>query len=101
MTLALAFHELATNAAKYGAFSIPSGKVAVSWERKKSVDRRLCLEWRETEGPGVEAPHRQGFGSLLIECGLAGELDGTVHLDFRRQGVRYVMELPLDRISTS
>ncbi|CAO3356432.1 Chemotaxis protein methyltransferase CheR (EC 2.1.1.80) [Azospirillum melinis] len=101
VTLGLAFHELATNAAKYGALSVPSGKVAVTWERKQSADRRLCLEWREMDGPPVETPHRQGFGSLLIECGLARELDGTVHLDFRRQGVRCVMELPLDRISTS
>jgi PAS domain S-box-containing protein len=97
VTLGMAFHELATNAAKYGAFSVPAGRVRVAW--RISSPGRLHLEWQEMDGPPVLPPRRRGFGSCLIEEVLAGDLDGKVRLHFLSEGVRCSMEMPLDRIS--
>jgi PAS domain S-box-containing protein len=96
LTLGMAFHELATNAAKYGALSAPTGRVEVSWEIR-AVDgaRRLRLDWREAGGPPVEVPRRRGFGSRLVQRGVADELAGAVRLDFEPGGVRCTMEIPL------
>ena len=66
--LTMCLHELATNAAKYGALSNGTGKVSVGWELLgNGVDRKIKLSWRETGGPPVSVPQRKGFGSLLIE----------------------------------
>ncbi|HEX5453226.1 MAG TPA: HWE histidine kinase domain-containing protein [Stellaceae bacterium] len=92
--IGMMFHELATNAAKYGALSAPAGRVKVSW----TVDRErqhLHLEWIETGGPAVGKPTRRGFGSRLLERGLAHELDATVHLNFDAAGVHCTIDLPL------
>src|SRR5208337_426217 len=97
VTLGMAFHELATNAAKYGALSVPAGRVRVAW--RISSPGRLHLEWQEMDGPPVLPPRRRGFGSRLIEEVLAGDLDGKVRLHFLSEGVRCSMEMPLDRIS--
>ncbi len=97
VTLGMAFHELATNAAKYGALSVPGGRVRVAW--RISSPGRLHLEWQEMDGPPVLPPRRRGFGSRLIEEALAGDLDAKVRLHFLSQGVRCSMEMPLDRIS--
>ena len=88
VAFSMAFHELATNAAKYGALSSPSGGVDVDW----SIDRQgnteqLNLRWVERGGPAVAKPLRRGFGSRLIERGLAGELAGDATLDFRPTGL--------------
>ncbi|MBS0296289.1 MAG: PAS domain-containing protein [Proteobacteria bacterium] len=93
VALGLLFHELATNAAKYGALSAPEGRIEVSW----SVDdaARLALEWREGGGPPVSAPARRGFGSRLIERSLKGALRGEATLDFAPDGLRCHVELPL------
>ena len=78
LALALALHELATNAAKYGALSVESGSVMVSWAVEGSSDeRRLTLRWVERGGPPVQSPTRQGFGSRLIERSLSAEIGGT------------------------
>ena len=98
VTLGMAFHELVTNAAKYGALSVPSGHVRVSW-RPGGAPGRLHLVWREAGGPPVGPPQRRGFGSQLIEQVLAYELEGEVNLDFQPQGVRCIMDMALDRIS--
>lgn len=96
VALGMAFHELVTNAAKYGALSVPSGRVAVIWGVRATADGRwLRLDWLETGGPTVAMPRRKGFGSRLIEQGLAHELAGEVRLDFAPAGVRCTMELPL------
>lgn len=97
VTLGMAFHELATNAAKYGALSVPSGRVQVAWA--VGHDHRLHLDWRETGGPPVQPPRRRGFGSRLIERGLPGELAGEVHLDFPPEGLHCTMEMSLERVS--
>jgi PAS domain S-box-containing protein len=97
VTLGMAFHELAVNAAKYGALSVSSGRVQVSW---RSVGaRRLRLEWRETGGPPVCPPSRRGFGSRMIEQVLASELRGKVRLDFSPQGLRCTMDMALDQVT--
>ncbi|MFZ5729847.1 MAG: sensor histidine kinase [Pseudomonadota bacterium] len=89
LTLGLVFHELATNAAKYGALSSQEGCVRVSWSLHDDGSRpRLELSWTEEGGPTVTPPQRQGFGSRLIERSLKGDIDGQADLDFAPQGLR-------------
>jgi PAS domain S-box-containing protein len=100
VAFALAIHELATNAVKYGALSNASGVVSVSWEIAY-VDgaARVRAEWRESGGPPVTPPARRGFGSRLIERGLASEVDGAVNMRFPSEGVVCTMDAPLpDRV---
>lgn len=86
--LALALHELATNAAKYGALSAAEGHVEISWTVVDGFKPdRLHFCWREIGGPLVVKPERVGFGSKLIQRVLAREIDGTVDLDYRPEGV--------------
>src|ERR1700730_17593093 len=83
LALGIAFHELATNAVKYGAFSNERGLILIAWKIEPGPEGdRLILHWREKDGPPVTLPSRKGFGSQVIERGLAHELDGTVHLDY-------------------
>lgn len=93
LSLSMAAHELATNAVKYGALSNDTGRVDVNWTVQ---DGRLRIEWRESGGPTVVAPQRRGFGSRLVERGLAGEMGGTAQLTFEPGGVVCVIEAPLD-----
>jgi len=96
VSIAMALHELCTNAVKYGALSNESGSVTVRWSIDGSDgQRRLRLEWIETGGPPVSPPSRRGFGSRMIERGLASELGGTVALEFRPEGVRCLVDAPL------
>ncbi|MDX7951772.1 sensor histidine kinase [Lichenihabitans sp. Uapishka_5] len=95
VALSMAFHELATNAAKYGALSVSTGKVDVDWSLEKSeAGDRLSLCWTERAGPYVMGPARKGFGSRLIERGLAGELAGDATLDFRPDGLVCTIHAP-------
>ena len=84
MGLSLMLHELATNAAKYGALSTPAGRVAIEWAVESG---RFTLVWRESGGPPVAQPKRFGFGSRLIERGLAADVGGKVALTFDPAGV--------------
>jgi two-component sensor histidine kinase len=96
LALGLLFHELATNAAKYGALSSPYGRVHVAWAvREDATPSRLSITWTEERGPKVTAPSRQGFGSRLIERSLQGELGGQAKLEFREDGLRCEISLPL------
>ena len=96
VSLAMAFHELATNAVKYGAWANESGRVLVEWQINSSQqDPRLQLAWREEGGPPVTAPSRRGFGSRMIERALAAELDGSVRLLFDAAGLRCEINAPL------
>ncbi|MES2035346.1 MAG: HWE histidine kinase domain-containing protein, partial [Pseudomonadota bacterium] len=79
VAIGMGFHELATNASKYGALSTAGGGLSVRW-RVDGPD--LLLEWREEGGPAVEPPSRRGFGSRLLEQGLSAELGGTVKLNY-------------------
>jgi len=95
LALGIAFNELATNALKYGAFSDEYGSIRIEWTVEKSATgRRLHLTWTEKDGPVVAPPLRKGFGLHVIERGLALELDGTVHIDFRPEGVVCTMDIP-------
>jgi len=94
--MALALHELATNAAKYGALSTPDGQVAVTWTVEGDGEaRRLSLTWRETGGPPVSAPGPMGFGTRLIRRGLAAELNAEVHMDYQPTGLVFTLSAPL------
>jgi two-component sensor histidine kinase/integral membrane sensor domain MASE1 len=96
LALAMALHELGTNASKYGALSAATGRVEVDWSlRPAKPDALLTLTWRETGGPKVERPTRKGFGSRLLERGLPHELGGTVDLDYRPGGLVCTIEARL------
>ncbi len=93
IALALVFHELATNAAKYGALSIPGGEVRLTWSAAPSTEGRLLqLTWREIGGPPVSPPQRTGFGTRLIRRGLAAELGGAIELDYQPAGLVCTIE---------
>jgi PAS domain S-box-containing protein len=96
LSLSLALHELATNAAKYGALSTPDGHVEIAWSIEPQ-DNEPCfrLRWSEHGGPPVVPPSSKGFGSRLIERGLAGEFGGKVQLDFEPTGVVCTITAPL------
>ncbi|SDM55770.1 PAS domain S-box-containing protein [Methylobacterium phyllostachyos] len=98
LSLALMLHELATNAAKYGALSNATGYVEVKWHVEPSDDGDwFKLVWRECGGPPVVAPTRRGFGSRLIERGLSGAVGGDVGLDFDPKGLMCTLAAPLAR----
>jgi two-component system CheB/CheR fusion protein len=95
----MAFHELTTNAAKYGALSSKHGNLAVTWSIAE--DRDLRIRWRELGGPAVQTPERRGFGRLLLERALRADLDADVQLDFAAAGLECNITFPLDRFSSS
>jgi len=88
--LALAIHELATNAAKYGALSVPEGRVAVEWGLEPGS--RFWFEWRETGGPAVEPPTRHGFGTRLTERIVPGYFGGTARTAYEPKGITYRLD---------
>ena len=97
-TFALAIHELATNAIKYGALSRPAGKVDVSWRLDAAAEpTELTFDWQERGGPGVEPPQRNGFGTELLEKTLAFELKSKTTLNYDRSGLRCTIMVPLSR----
>jgi two-component sensor histidine kinase len=96
LALAMALHELATNAAKYGALANKTGTIDVSWTvRNGATPPRLLLRWIESGGPAVVPPCRRGFGSRLIERSLAQDLDGQVDIAFAPTGVVCTVDSPL------
>lgn len=95
LALNLALHELATNAAKYGALSVPTGKVIINWSIRHGDSPALTFRWREQEGPEVLPPSRRGFGSQLIERILAVELRGEVKVAYDPAGIICEIVAPL------
>lgn len=91
-TLALALHELATNAAKYGALSSVSGQLRVSWLLS---DGQLTLDWHETGGPPAKPPTVRGFGTRIILASIESQLRGHAVFDWRQEGLRCVISVPL------
>jgi two-component sensor histidine kinase len=83
-TFALLLHELATNASKYGALSVPSGRVSLTWRQDAGY---IAIDWVERDGPAVAEPTRRGFGSRLLKSGFP-EDRATVELDYHVDGVR-------------
>jgi len=98
LALALAFHELSTNAAKYGALSSDGGTVSISWTVAEGALRIL---WKESGGPPVAEPALRGFGSRLIERGLAGDLGGTAALAFEPDGLRCTIEAAIGSVAAA
>lgn len=95
LSLGMAFHELATNAAKYGALSVPGGTVEIQWAREPSENaEHVRLSWHEKNGPPVSLPQRKGFGSRLIEQALPYQLNGTARLEYAPDGLRLKMFFP-------
>ena len=91
VALGMGIHELATNAVKYGAWSVPGGEVIVAWRQDGDL---LRLSWTERGGPPVNNPTRRGFGARLLERGLAAELSGGVELTYDPTGLVCHMALP-------
>ena len=96
IVLALVFHELATNAVKYGSLSVGLGCLRVSWEPcTENGLQKLRISWIETGGPEILSRSKPGFGSALIERSIERDLDGTVCMSYRREGLACEIELPL------
>jgi len=92
-TIALALHELATNAAKYGALSAGSGRVKLTWRTKPG---QVELVWAEHGGPKISAPSRQGYGSRAIVAGIERQLGGMVNFDWQESGLRCMLCVPYE-----
>jgi two-component sensor histidine kinase len=97
LALSMAFHELATNAVKYGALSADNGRIDIAWSFDALGDS-FALQWVESGGPLVHPPQKRGFGSRLIERGLAQDLGGSVRLDFKPDGIVCTIRAPLAEV---
>lgn len=99
--IGLALHELATNASKYGALSVPRGLAAIRWRITTSheTDAALVLSWEESNGPEVLPPTRTGFGQMVTESLIAEMLCGSVDLVFAPEGVRWVLTIPATNVA--
>ena len=91
LSLALAVHELATNALKYGALSSETGSVRITWSNGDEANPGFRFTWEEAGGPPVAQPTRKGFGSRLIERILATDFNGTVETVYRPEGIKCVL----------
>jgi two-component sensor histidine kinase len=92
LAIAMALHELSTNAVKYGALSVQSGSLQITWSRE---DDRWTLCWREAGGPPMKPPKTSGFGTRLLQRNLARQLEGRVNLAFQPSGLVCEIEAPL------
>ncbi|WP_340647280.1 HWE histidine kinase domain-containing protein [Phenylobacterium sp.] len=96
VALAMALHELVTNAVKYGALSTEPGRVAITWSlADRDGDPRLILDWTERGGPPVKTPERMGFGSRLLVQGLSADLGAAAQLTYDPAGLRCRIDAPL------
>jgi PAS domain S-box-containing protein len=98
LSLGMALHELATNAAKYGALSSPHGRIRISWsvDQTQSTEPRLVIRWREEGGPAVKVPKRRGFGTRLIDRSIAHELGGDIEMKFAPTGLDCTFRVPME-----
>ena len=103
LSLGMTLHELATNAAKHGALSVPGGEVRIAWSVIADAGKglRLLLEWRETGGPPTAPPTRRGFGTRLIAVSVERELNGEIDLDFAEAGLRVALDVPLTALGAA
>lgn len=97
IALAMTLNELGTNTTKFGALSMPSGKVTIAW-KIDSGSQRLNLIWTENGGPAVHPPTRRSFGTRMIEA-LGRQLNGQVHLAYQKQGFVYTLDVPLKALT--
>ncbi|MCC5969172.1 MAG: PAS domain-containing protein [Pararhodobacter sp.] len=97
IAVAMALHELGTNALKYGSLSAAAGTLDIVWSLEQGAEgARVILNWTEREGPVVKPPKKEGFGTRLLKTGIARELDGHVDLDFPPEGLQCRLEFPLE-----
>lgn len=96
LALSMALHELATNAIKYGALSVPTGRVNIEWALAGGIgDRRFTFSWVEQGGPAVVPPTRIGFGTRMIERVFAQHVEGKAGITYAPDGVRFAIESPV------
>lgn len=100
-SLAMALHELATNAAKYGALSTPAGRIDITWREDTDAagQARFRMKWQERDGPAVVPPQRRGFGRKVLTRLTTAALGGTVELDYATHGLCWTIDAPLDRVA--
>ena len=101
LAMCLAIHELATNAGKYGALSVPGGRVEVDWDGRQRTGDMLVVTWHEHGGPPVHKPARSGFGTKLITTSLSYEIDGDVEMSFPAEGVICRISIPWPQVVES
>jgi PAS domain S-box-containing protein len=94
-TIAMVLHELTTNAVKYGALSVPSGRLLVEWSR---AETQLVIRWSEADGPPVEPPSRQGFGTRVVSR-VVHELNGKLQFDWNSEGLACEIVIPIDQLA--
>jgi two-component sensor histidine kinase len=95
LSFALVLHEMCTNAVKYGALSVPEGRVSVLWEIIEDGEPLLWFRWEEFGGPAVSAPGKRGFGSRLIEQSFSQHSGGAVKVEYPPAGARLSVKFPL------
>jgi two-component sensor histidine kinase len=100
LAVGLAVHELATNAAKYGALTAERGQVLIAWDVIGDAQKgRFHLSWIERGGPEISTPLRTGFGSRLIQNAFTSELNGTVHIDYEPEGLTCMVDADLRTVA--
>ena len=99
VSFAMAFHELGTNAAKYGALAHADGHVRLSWTVNGGAEKRVEIEWKECDGPPVQAPERQGFGTRMIKRVVGSDIGGDVEMHFEKDGLRCSVAAPLEALA--
>jgi PAS domain S-box-containing protein len=98
--LALILHELGTNARKYGSLSVPQGRLSISWEMQSNGGRNILIEWKERDGPKVNAPSERGFGTTLIEQSLQAD-GGAASIHYGADGLTCHIKFPLRKAGLS
>jgi two-component sensor histidine kinase len=99
--IGLALHELATNAVKYGAISVPGGHITISWAfEDHDIEPRLLVNWIERGGPTVTPPSRKGFGHIVFERLVTKSLNGSVAIDFAPEGLIWKLSIPTSNLVT-
>src|SRR5262245_32352888 len=96
LAIAVVIHELTTNAAKYGALSIPGGLIRIEWSVKSNQD--LTIRWTESGGPELVPPLRKGFGTRAIEMMIKNQLYGDVHLNWHSAGLICDIDIPAEQV---
>jgi len=92
----MVLHELTTNAIKYGALSVPAGRLRVEWSHGEA---ELAIRWTETGGPSVQRPSRQGFGTRVVGEVVKAELEGSLRFDWKPGGLTCEIIIPLDALN--
>lgn len=99
IAVAMTLNELCTNATKFGALSVPEGRVDITWMLNPQT-QRLCLTWTEKSGPPVHPPKKRSFGTRLIET-LGKQLKGDVRLTYKSTGFVYAFDVPIASVTSS